>query len=153
MATFGTFVDDVSLKANELNDFLKRTTFTSVLTQGSVVSQQQQGQGFYFQVNKLVLCVVRCRPSTSGTLNQRIEVDLPVAAVSSSVRVIGGGYVYDSSDNDVTLLRVVQYSTTKVAFLTETTTSLTTYLGQSNGPALQIANNDDIFFHCVYAAA
>jgi hypothetical protein len=153
MATFGTFVDNVSLKASELNDCFKLTSFSPVVRQSVVVDQTNNSKGSYFQVNKIVICSIRCPFQSSGTLNSRIELDLPVTAASSSVRVIGGGRIRDVTLNDFLLLRAVQISTTRVAFLSDTTNSLSTYLGQTDGPNMQLENGDNLIIYLMYEAA
>lgn len=156
MATFGTFVDGATLKAAELNDLLKPTSFTPVLRQSNTVTTQAtQRVGLYQVVNKLVFVQVNAvvNAGSSGTANNRIEVDLPVTAAANSVRVIGCGYIEDDSAADVFRVAVVQVSTTRVAFLAEASTSLSTYVGQTGGPTLTLAELDSVGFSIVYEAA
>lgn len=160
MATYGTFVDGQTLTASEANDFLEWKTFpTAVLYQPSQVLVSGSGSeavsAWYAVVNKTVYYHVRltCNGG-SGTANTRIEVNLPVTAAANSVRVIGTGSAYDSlSPSAGYRLAVVRVSTTRVAFLANASASLTTYLGQTNGPTLTLADNDMISFTCVYEAA
>lgn len=153
MATYGTFVDDTTLKASELNDFFNSTTFTPVVRQSSSLTLSSASYGRYFRVNQLIFCIVHALPTSSGTAGQRIEIDLPVAAASSSVRVLGAGYFNNESGNDIYPLAVVQYSTARVAFISEIATTLTQYLGTSGGPNTGLASGDAIGFNIVYEAA
>jgi hypothetical protein len=158
MATFGTFVDNVSLKATELNGLLNAVSFDSVIRQPGVINPRSGSDGPYgrvFRVNKLVIYHFRFRPSSSGSSNNRIELDLPVTAASNSMRVIGTASYIDVSAGGANFFRVavVQYSTTRAAFLSETTTSLTTYVGQTNGPNFIVADGDIISGTLMYEAA
>lgn len=162
MATFGTFVDDVSLKASELNGFLKPTLSVPVLRQSNVILPQPANSvsapyGVYFQVNKLVIYVWRFQSNDSsgtGTGGNAIELDLPVTAASNSVRVIGSGFYVDlGAVPPFFRMSVVQFSTTKARFITGSATSLTSYLGLTNGPALTVANGDRFNGMIVYEAA
>jgi hypothetical protein len=154
MATFGTFVNNVSLKASELNTFFARTAFTPVFRQSATITTSTSTRpSNYFIVNKLVFCSVRASATTSGTSNNRIEFDLPVAAASNAERVIGSGFIEDNSANDIIRVIAVRVSTTRVAFLTNASTSLSTYLGQTGGPTLTIANLDIFSLFLTYEAA
>jgi FAD/FMN-containing dehydrogenase len=154
MATFGTFVDGVSLKADELNDCFRLSSALPVVRQSATMALASTSKAFTFQVNKLVIfsCFLQIGAST-GSTGVIMEVDLPVTAASSSVRVIGSGRFQDNSANDATLIRVVQVSTTRMAFLTETTTSLTTFLGQTGGPNTPLGQNDVLSLFIMYEAA
>lgn len=152
MATFGTFVDAVSLKASELNTLFQRTAFNPVMRQSNTISQS--GAAFYFQVNKVVVCTINFIAGSTGTAGNQVELDLPVTSSSGASRVIGYGYFFDfGAANPVRILRVVRISTTRVAFLTETATTMTQYLGLTNGPAITIASNDRVFCTFAYEAA
>lgn len=154
MATYGTFVDNVSLKFSEVNDFFVPQTIASpVLTQGVNVTYGNDRLMAYYQVNKFVHGNFYLNVTGTGTLNSRIEVDLPVAAASSSVRVIGEALISDISAVLYRVCRIVQFSTTKMAFLTDSATSLTTYLGQTNGPNIRLALNDTLWGSFRYEAA
>lgn len=154
MAKYGTFVDGVSLKFSEANDFFNRASILlPVLTQGVNVTYANDRTLDYYQVNKLVYGYFTLFPTSSGTLNSRIEVDLPVTAASSSMRVIGEGYIYDLSAVLYRVFRVVRLSTTKMAFLTDSATSATTYLGEANGPNIRLASGDILQGSFRYEAA
>lgn len=154
MATFGTFVDGVSLKASEINGLFASVESKPVIRQPGIITARSTVVGRYFIVNKLVFYSFNWATSNDGTANTRIELDLPVTAASNSMRVIGQGTYGDfgASPSNFTVA-IVQYSTTRAAFLSETTTSLTTYLGQTNGPGLTLGNNDSITGFMVYEAA
>lgn len=154
MATFGTFVDGVSLAASELNSLLKNTTFTPTFRQSvTITTSSQTRPANYQQVNKMIFCHVQALATGAGTANNRIEFDLPVTAAANAERVIGGGFIYDDSATDVIRVAVVRVSTTRVSFLTNLSTSLTTYLGQTGGPTLTIAANDRFSLFMRYEAA
>jgi hypothetical protein len=153
MATYGTFVDGVSLKAAEANDFLSWVSFTPSATQGGAAIGVDVAIGRYAVVNKLVMCHFVIDFNGTGVAGNRIEVTLPITALSSSARVIGTGYFWDASATDIIRAVPLQYSTTKVAFLTNTGTSLTSYLGTTNGPAVTIADNDFLSALIFYEAA
>mgnify|MGYP000293565503 CR=1 FL=1 len=154
MATFGTFVDGTSLKASELNDLFRQKSDASgtPVYQSGIVTQGA-GSLRYFTVAKFVIGFFYASISGAGTAGNRIEAALPVTAASSSVRVIGSGLFRDNSPLGFRAIRVVQYSTTRMAFLTDTATSLTSYLGTTNGPAVTLANNDQLFGSFIYEAA
>lgn len=155
MATFGTFVDGVSLKASELNSMLASTSFLPTLRQGgTTITPGSIRAGGYMQVNDLVIGWFTFLAGGSGGSGSRIEVDLPVTAASTGPRVIGSGWFFDSGGADpIRLLRVVQYSTTAMAFLTAASTSPITYLGTVGGPQLGIASGDWINGSFMYRAA
>lgn len=155
MATFGTFVDGVSLKASEINGLFTSVQSLPVIRQPGIIAASSGVTGRYFIVNKLVF--YRFSWSTlsgSGTANNRIELDLPVTAASNSMRVIGQGYYNDFGGSPTNFrVAIVQVSTTRAAFLSETTTSLTTYVGQTNGPGFTIEASDFLSGTIVYQAA
>jgi len=157
MATFGNFVDNTTLKATELNDLLKPTSVIPILRQSNTLPlvASVNRLGLYQVVNKLVFFQMHALVDTggAGTANNRIEVDLPVAAAANSVRVLGDGYIEDDNVEDVLRVAVVRVSTTRVAFLAQASTSLTTFVGQTNGPALTLAVGDSVGFSIVYEAA
>jgi len=153
MATFGTFVDGATLKASELNDLFIRTSFTPVIRQSASITTSGAPTGFYQRVNKLILCQIALTTGNPGTANNRIEIDLPVTAATNAERVIGFGYMEDDSANDVLRVAVVRVSTTRVAFLAEGSTSLTTYVGQTGGPTFTIDSGDRFSLNIVYEAA
>lgn len=154
MAEYGTFVDGVSLKASELNNFLVATSFTPVIRQ-SIAITLSSSRARYFKVNKTVFCLVEAAFSSGGGPNNEVLFDLPVTAKSNSMRIIGQGRYFDSGAADpFFLLRAVQFSTTRVAFLKDTSTSLTGYLGlTAGGAAITIANGDSMALSIVYEAA
>jgi len=153
MATFGTFVDGVTLKASELNDLFIRTSFTPVLRQPASISVLGGRIGFYQRVNDLILCQINVSATNIGTANNRIEIDLPVTAATNAERVVGFGFIEDDSANVCYRVAVVRVSTTRVAFLAEGSTSLTTYVGQTGGPTLTIDTGDTVSLNIVYQAA
>lgn len=152
MATYGTFVDGVSLKAAEANDFFTDINFTPVLRQ-STVPTLSTAAGAYLRVNKIVFAWFRVVASSSGSTGNRIEIDLPVTAASSSVEVIGAGFYLDASATSYRHMAIVQFSTTRMAFLTSTGTSMTTYLGLTNGPNLRVETGDSFWGHVQYEVA
>lgn len=154
MATFGTFVDGVSLKASELNDFFVNTAFTPVFRQSATINISSSARfSSYQKVNKIVFYSAKVNVTGAGTANNRIEMDLPVAAAANSERIIGGGHIFDDSTTDIIRVAAVRVSTTRVAFLSDLSTSLTTYLGQTGGPTLTIASGDRFSIFIAYEAA
>lgn len=155
MATFGTFVDGVSLKASEINGLFTSVQSLPVIRQPGVIAAATTVSGRYFIVNKLVFYSFSWSTSSgSGTANNRIELDLPVTAASNSMRVIGQGIYQDVGGSPINFrVAIVQVSTTRAAFLSATTTSLTTYVGQTNGPGFTIGANDALSGTIVYQAA
>lgn len=154
MATYGTFVDGDTLKASELNSFFGATTFTPTILQGgtTLATVSPATRGARFIVNKLVIMRFEIRTNNIAT-SGRIEVALPITAASRNAGVIGSAVFYDDSTTDFYRLSAVQYSTTRVAFLSETTASPTTYFGETNGPTLSVAINDILSGMLVYEAA
>lgn len=160
MATFGTFTNGVSLKASEMNDLLVAVSSAPVIRQPNIIPARtttgSAAVGKYFIVNKLVIYSFFWRAASGqvGTANNRIELDLPVTAASNSMRVIGSGIYTDGIvPPTYSRMAIVQYSTTRAAFLSETTTSLTTYVGQTNGPTLTINDGHQFSGNIVYEAA
>ena len=152
MATYGTFVDGVSLKASEVNDFFQWTTFAGVIKQlGSVSSSQNRCR--YARVNKLIHASFNFPLNGTGTAGNRVEVDLPIAAASTSARTIGFGSIFDTSTSTRYDVVPLLNSTTTVVFLTTSATSLTSYFGLTNGPAITLAVDDSVTFSIVYEAA
>jgi hypothetical protein len=151
MATFGTFTDGSVLKAIEMNGMFAATTFTPVVRQSAVITNGTVRIASYFQVNKLVMCAVTLSLSSAGTANNRIEIDLPVTAKSNSFDVIGSGYYFAPSTYNV--LRVVQYSTTRMAFFGQPANSLTAYWGTTAGGQTTIASGHSIGAVVMYEAA
>ena len=152
MATYGTFVNGVSLKAAEANDFLTWTTFTGVLKQSVTVSTSTN-RCRYARVNDLVIVSIFFTVSSGGTANNRIEINLPITAATASSRTIGFGLLRDQSALTTYLAVPVLNSTTTMVFLSSSATSLTTYVGMTNGPALQLAADDTVNTTIVYQAA
>ena len=157
MATYGTFVDGVSLKAVEVNDFFVWTTFTPVLKQSNTVGikSSPNSLGRYARVNKLILVNIRCGVSdaSTGTANNAIEINLPVAAATTSSRVVGRALITDFSPQDYILGVPVLNSTTTVRFLANAGTSLTSYVGLTGAPTLTLAENDSVSCFLMYEAA
>lgn len=153
MATFGTFVDNVSLKASEMNGLGARTAFTPTCFQPSAISASLTIFGSYFVFNKMVFCLIYFPASSAGTSGQRIEFGLPVTAESSSVRVIGEGVFVSGAPGTARRLSVVQYSTTRAALLTAEANSLTAYFGTSGGPNTAIASGNFFTLSMRYEAA
>jgi hypothetical protein len=151
MATFGTFTDGSVLKAVEMNDMFAANTFTPVVRQDNLITNGTVSAARYLQVNKLVLCMFTLGLTSSGGANNRIEVDFPITAKSNSFNVIGSGYYFSSST--FRLLRVVQYSTTRMAFFGQPANSLTAYWGTTAGGGTQIANGHTIGAVVMYEAA
>lgn len=152
MATYGTFVDGVTLKAAEANDFFKELTTTTGVTQG--VTPTQSTSTSYFVVNKLVVVYGRAQFQTAGTASSAIEMTLPVTASSGSFRAIGSGSFFDVITNTNYLLTVVKTSTTKAQFLSEGGTSLTNRFG--NNPAVTIPAGSfgaALYYQLMYEAA
>jgi len=154
VATYGTFVDNVTLKASEANDFFvwSQGSATNPVKQSNTPAQGSYVRG-YAQVNKMVCWYIWWQSAGSGTSNNAITIDLPVAAAANSVRVIGAGYVFDSSSSDVFRVVAVRTSTTQISLLSEGSTSLTTFLGQTDGPSFLIATGDVIGLTVFYEAA
>jgi hypothetical protein len=153
VATYGTFVDNVTLKASEANDFFVWNIgpSTNPVKQSNTPAQSNYQRG-YAQVNKMVCWYIWWQSAGNGTSNNAITIDLPVAAAANSVRVIGAGYVFDNSVSDLIRVVVVRRSTTQVSLLAEGSTSLSTYLGQTDGPTLTLQSGDNIAFTCFYEA-
>jgi len=152
MATYGTFANGVSLKAAEVNDFFVWTSFTPLARQ-SVTFSYSAGIGRYAKVNKLVHAVCYFRVTSAGTPGNALECDLPVTAATTSMRTVGWGIIGDDSTSTFYNVYPVLSSTTRVRFLTSSATSLTSYFGLTNGPAITFASNDSAEFHIVYEAA
>jgi hypothetical protein len=152
MATYGTFVDGVSLKAAEANDFFKWTTFTGVVKQ-SVTLSASTNTCRYAQVNKLIHVSFYFVISSTGTTGNRVEVNLPVTAASSSIRTVGFGTIRDQSALTTYNVVPVLNSTTTVAFLSTSATSLTNYFGVTGGPTVTLASSDTVRCSIVYEAA
>lgn len=153
MATYGTFVDGFTLSAAELNTMYSRTSFTPELFQPSSLTLDSSSYGYYTQVNKIVHCAVYVEGFSAGTANNRIEVALPVTAASGSDRVLGVGYCFDSSAINIFRVACLRVSTTRVAFLADASTSMSTYLGQTGGPTFTFDDNDTVSFNIWYRAA
>jgi len=152
VATYGTFVDDVSLRASEANDFFAKLTNTTGATQG--VTPAQTGSTLYFVVNKLVYGFGRRLFTGAGTASSAIEITLPVTASSGSFRVIGGGLFSDQVNDLRYRLAVVKTSTTKAQFLSETGTSLTNRFGNNPGVTIQAGQfGAGLYFSFCYEAA
>jgi hypothetical protein len=153
MATYGTFVDAVTLKASEANDFLVWKTFTPVIRQPSSLSFTGSGPNRYCQVNKLVIAVFTFGPSLTGTSNTRIEIDMPVTAAAGSGFVIGGGYFIRSSPFDIIRITAVQFSTTRIALYSDAANSTTAYFGTTAGGGTTTAGGDSYKVVVMYKAA
>ena len=153
MATYGTFVDGNTLKASEANDFLVWETFTPSVFQPGSLSTNDSDR--YSQINKLVIVVYGFQVINPGTANNRIEVALPVTANSATNNtVIGSGFCLDiSAPGNIIRFSAVQYSTTRVAFLSNAANSTTAYLGTTAGGGPTLANQDFIKAVVMYEAA
>ena len=153
MATYGTFADDTTLKASELNEFFPSVTVFPIIRQSGTLATLNSRYGRYFVVNKTVFYVAHMILSQNGTGGQRVEIDLPVTAASSSVRVIGHGYINDDSANRIYRCSVVQFSTTRAALLSNDATSLTAYFGTTGGPNTGLAVDDAVGINICYELA
>jgi hypothetical protein len=154
MATYGTFVDNVSLKAAEANDFFDWVDFTPVLKQNVTVSTNTVGRvARYARVNKLIIVNIVASCTSAGTANNAIEINLPVTASSSSMRVVGSGAFQDASPSGFVLSVAVLNSTTTCRFLSDQGTSLTSYVGLTGAPGLTLAGSDVIRFSLMYETA
>jgi hypothetical protein len=154
VATYGTFVNGVSLKADEANDFFTWTTFSPVVTQSNTPSLGGVVIARYAMVNKLVFVNFSATITGTGTSNNSIQFTLPVTASSSSIRVVGSAIFRDfSNSNDFILGIPVLSSTTACRFLSNTSTSMTTYIGLTNGPNLVLSPDDSISVRLMYEAA
>jgi len=153
VATYGTFVDGNTLKASEANDFLVWETFTPSVFQPGSLSTNDSDR--YSQINKLVIVVYGFQVINPGTANNRIEVALPVTANSATNNtVIGSGFCLDiSAPGNIIRFSAVQYSTTRVAFLSNAANSTTAYLGTTAGGGPTLANQDFIKAVVMYEAA
>lgn len=155
MATYGTFVDGVTLTASEANSIgVWNDSATPVIRQPSSILIQTGTTSYmnYVLINKLVYVQSRIVLNGAGTANTVVLVDMPITAAAGSAHVIGEGRFNDSG-TDQYLVRVVQYSTTRFAFLTTEATSTTMYVGLTGGPGPALATNDSITFRAVYEAA
>jgi len=156
MAAYGTFVDGVSLKAAEVNNFLVWTSFTPVLKQNVTVGISTSFKiAEYAQVNKLVVVIFSFRVANgqAGTANNAIQIDLPVTASSASMRVIGRAWLKDISTTDSILAVPVLNSTTTFRFLANAGTSLTSYVGLTGAPTLTLEQQDSMQGYLIYEAA
>lgn len=152
MATYGTFVNGVSLKAAEVNDFFVWTTFTGVLKQPGTLSTSNNVCR-YARVNDLVHVSYWFIALSAGTASNSVEVNLPITAATTSSRTVGFGSIRDDSTSTTYNVVPVLNSTTTVRFLTSSATSLTSYFGLTNGPAITLASGDSLTFSVVYEAA
>lgn len=152
MATYGTFVDGNTLKASEANDFFKKVTVSTGITQG--VTPGQSTQTKYFVVNKLVVVVGRAQFSGGGTPGSAIEMTLPVTASSGAFRVIGAA-TYNNVVGDLQyVLSVVKTSTTKAQFLSDAGTSLTDRFGNNPAVTIQSGSFGSVMtYQLIYEAA
>ena len=137
MATFGTFVDDETLKASEINSLLALTTFTPVLTQSNSIPIQASKTAFYFKVNKLIIGVMKVKTASNGIGGNAFIFDLPVAASSGSYDVIGTGFVL-TSISDFIRMAVVKRSDGKASFLSDAATSVTGYYSEAIGNTFEL---------------
>jgi hypothetical protein len=154
MATYGTFVDDVSLKASEINDFFTWVNFTPVLKQNVTVSTTTATRiARYARVNKLIMVYFSLPVSGTGTANNAIEINLPVAASTSSIRVVGSARFFDQNALDTFNFVPVLNSTTTFRFLANAGTSLTSYVGLTGAPGLTLASGDSIRVSLMYETA
>jgi hypothetical protein len=150
VATYGTFVDNVTLKADEANDFFKTVSSTVTasqgvdLTIGNIVSR-------YYKVNKIIIWVFNCTIATAGTASNNLIVGLPVTASSGSFRCVGFARYFDSSAGQVYVLTPVKTSTTQIQFYADSGNSLTNRFGIS--PAVTAASPDSIAGWIMYEAA
>jgi hypothetical protein len=152
MATYGTFVDGVSLKAAEVNDFFIWTTFTGVPKQ-SVNLSTSVNVCRYARVNDLIHVCYSFGIESAGTASNAVEVNLPVTAATTSSRTVGFGLIIDNSTSINYNVVPILNSTTTVRFLTSSATTLTSYFGLANGPAITLASGDVLRFSVVYKAA
>jgi hypothetical protein len=154
MATYGTFVDNTTLKANELNDFFKVVSSTSAssinISQGVTLSTTQINSRYWI-VNKVVFWNFIFAITTSGTASNPFVLNLPVAASSDSFRAVGSARFFDASASDVKLIIPVKASTTTLQFYADDGTSLTDRFGVN--PAVTAANGDSVSGTVVYEAA
>lgn len=154
MATFGTFTDNSTLKASELNDFFRFTNFTPTFKQSNTLPNTTF-YARYFQVNKIVVVNFAWANNslTQGISNNRIELTLPITALSRNVCHLGSGHYWDNNATNMIRISAVQFNTTTVAFLADDATSITNYLGLTGSAVSQSEGLDRISCTFVYEAA
>jgi hypothetical protein len=153
VATYGTFVDGVTLKASEANDFLVWKSFTPVIRQPGSLTFTGTGPNRYCQVNKLVIAIYNFGVFNNGTSNTRIEVDMPVTAAAGSGFCIGQALFLRPSPIDYIRINPIQFSTTRIAFLSGDANSTTAYFGTTAGGGPTLANSDVFRIVVMYEAA
>ena len=158
MATYGTFADGVPLKASELNSLLKWASFSGTTRQSVTLNKGPIGLSRYATVNKTVFVAYHAVFFSDGTEDNPLEVDLPITAATSNIRVVGSGYFNDLSfDGIIYNLRPVLSSTTTLQFLSNTGTSLTSRFGVN--PDVRVSGSaisevgDALSFGIMYEAA
>jgi hypothetical protein len=109
----------------------------------------------YFQVNKIVVVNFAWSNNslTQGISNNRIELTLPITALSRNVCHLGSGYYWDNNATNMIRISAVQFNTTTVAFLADDATSITNYLGLTGSAVSQSEGLDRISCTFVYEAA
>jgi len=150
MATFGTFVDGSTLKANELNDFFRVVSSTSVGVSQGVSLSTSNVISRYWMVNKVVFWNFIFTITSGGTISNPIVLNLPVAASSDSFRTVGSAR-YFLAGAGVKVLTAVKASTTTLQFYADNGTSLTNRFGVS--PVRTAQNGDNLSGTVVYEAA
>jgi hypothetical protein len=157
VATFGTFADNDTLKATELNDLFRVTSFNPVVRQDVTLTLGGSNTfyGRYFRVNKMVHVVMFFdNQIVGGTTNNRIDFNLPVTAASRNIGVIGSGWFLEKGVPDkIVRLAVVQFSTTAAALLANDATSTTNYLGLTGTAVTKFDFNERLACVFSYEAA
>ena len=153
MATYGTFANGVSLKASEANDFLVWTSFSPVVKQSSTLNIQSSTQAKYAKVNKFVFVKMSININQTGVGGNKVTIDLPVNASSTSIGCIGIGYFGDSSASDLISACPVIDTASTIAFLTNASTSLTSFIGATGPNNVELAVGDGFVVFLRYEAA
>lgn len=155
MAKYGTFTNGSVLTAAEANDFLVPNSVSPILWQTNPMTMTNS-VGLWYRVNKLVFYTFTSQvaPGDTPVAGSPIIINLPSSGAVSTTRCVGSAVFIDKGTPDVyRLLRCVKLPANQVAFLSSTATSLTSYLGTTNGPAVTLAVGDVIQGSIVYEGA
>ena len=128
------------------------TSFTPTLDQGvSTNIAKTTTYAKYIQVGKLVICQISLAITGAGTSGSWITATLPVTAVGSGL-VVGVGRYVDASGSFYTATAYTTTST-KVALITDATTTTTSFKAIGEDPAIAVANGDAFQAFVLYEAA
>lgn len=103
----------------------------------------------YGRINNLVYAAARFNPTSTGTYGNGLYITFPIQCAGNA-QIVGNGFFYDASANNVYNLSCLRASATQFIFYADLTGASGVFGGS---PALSVASGDQIRVGLYYEAA